>query len=63
MGGEELNTILSSDRPTATLLLTLEEKGVIQPSNVDRLEEAFLGLKLCPSFYHAVNMYQKLRIR
>ncbi|KAJ8019369.1 Protein NLRC5 [Holothuria leucospilota] len=60
MGREECNTILSSDRPTATLLLALEEKGVIQPSNADRLKEAFLGLKMS-SFYHAVNIYQKLR--
>ncbi|KAJ8043101.1 NACHT, LRR and PYD domains-containing protein 10 [Holothuria leucospilota] len=59
MGGEELNGILNSNRPASTLLFTLEEKGVMQPSNVDRLEEAFLRLEMSPS-YHAVNMYQKL---
>lgn len=61
MNEEELNTILISKRPAATLLLALEEKGVIQPSNVNRLEEAFLALQMSPSLYHAVNMYQKLR--
>ncbi|KAJ8039036.1 hypothetical protein HOLleu_16622 [Holothuria leucospilota] len=61
MGGEVFEGILKSDRPASTLLLALEEKGVIQPSNVDKLEKAFLGLEMSPSFYDAVHLYQKLR--
>ncbi|KAJ8034150.1 Protein NLRC5 [Holothuria leucospilota] len=61
MGRDELNTVLNSERPTGALLLAFEEKGVIQASNVHRLKQAFLGLKMSPSLCHAVNMYHKFR--
>lgn len=56
----EIEAIIQSDTPLRDLLLALEEKGVIQPSNVNRLSQAFTELKMNPCC-HVTNIYQKTR--
>ncbi|KAJ8034148.1 NLR family CARD domain-containing protein 4 [Holothuria leucospilota] len=48
-----------SDTPTSDLLLTLEERDVIYPSNVRKLIDAFGALQMSETYYKAANIYQE----
>ncbi|KAJ8034449.1 Intersectin-2 [Holothuria leucospilota] len=61
--GDQRDEIFTSDSPTENLLLALEEKGVIQPSNVDRLAEAFTQVEIKSSCSYLIDFYQKTRLQ
>ncbi|KAJ8018884.1 Protein NLRC5 [Holothuria leucospilota] len=48
-----------SDTPTNDLLLALEEREIIYPSNVSRLINAFVALQMSETYYKAANIYQE----
>ncbi|KAJ8032710.1 Protein NLRC5 [Holothuria leucospilota] len=60
---DETDAILQSVKPTEKLLLALENAGVIQPHNVERLTEAFVELEISLSCYTLVDFFQKTRLR
>ncbi|KAJ8044257.1 hypothetical protein HOLleu_11667 [Holothuria leucospilota] len=60
---DQTNAILQSVRPTEKLLLALENEGVIQPHNVERLAEAFTELGINLSCYTLIDFFQKTRFR
>ncbi|KAJ8018526.1 NACHT, LRR and PYD domains-containing protein 10 [Holothuria leucospilota] len=60
---DQRDEIFTSDSPTENLLLALEEKGVIQPSNVDRLAEAFTEVEIKSSCSCLIDFYQKTRLQ
>lgn len=55
------DALKNSDSPTENIFLALEEKDIIQHSNVERLSEAFLELKTKSSCYMLADTYQKTR--
>ncbi|KAJ8034550.1 NACHT, LRR and PYD domains-containing protein 10 [Holothuria leucospilota] len=55
------DALKNGDLPTENIFLTLEEKDIIQQSNVKRLTEAFLELKTKSSCYMLADTYQKTR--
>ncbi|KAJ8034678.1 Protein NLRC5 [Holothuria leucospilota] len=55
--------ILRSAAPAENLLLALEETGVLQPANVDRLIEAFSDLTVDSTCLYLVDFYKKTRMQ
>lgn len=53
--------IEKSGTPVEILLLGLEEKGVVQESNVDRLTEALSTLEMGSSYSQVTEFFQKTR--
>ncbi|KAJ8034536.1 hypothetical protein HOLleu_21417 [Holothuria leucospilota] len=60
---EQSNEEWGSTTPATALLLALEEKGMIDTSNIDRLADAFASLDIEPSCYHIAEVYQKTRMQ
>lgn len=58
---EQSNEEWGSTTPATALLLALEEKGMIDTSNIDRLADALASLDIEPSCYHIAEIYQKTR--
>ncbi|KAJ8018999.1 Serine/threonine-protein kinase/endoribonuclease IRE2 [Holothuria leucospilota] len=58
---DQTDAILSSDKPSENLLHTLEEKGILQPYNVERLRDAFVDLEIYTFCLHLAEIYQKTR--
>ncbi|KAJ8034799.1 Protein NLRC5 [Holothuria leucospilota] len=58
---DQSEAILNSGASTENLLSVLEERGVLQPSYVDRLIEAFMDLNISSSCYHLVDFYKRTR--
>ncbi|KAJ8034700.1 hypothetical protein HOLleu_21652 [Holothuria leucospilota] len=58
---DQTDDILSSEKPSENLLLTLEEKGILQPYNDDRLIEAFEELNTNPFCRNIADIFQKTR--
>lgn len=48
-----------SGTPTSDLLLAIEERDVIYPSNVSKLIDAFGALQMSETYYKAANIYQE----
>lgn len=51
-----------SDMPVEILFLALEEKGVLQECNVDRLTQAFQELEMPSSYIQITEFYQRTRV-
>ncbi|KAJ8034833.1 Serine/threonine-protein kinase/endoribonuclease IRE1 [Holothuria leucospilota] len=58
---DQKDAILSSNKPSKNLLHALEEKGILQPYNVERLTDAFVDLEMCTFCLHLAEIYQKTR--
>ncbi|KAJ8034673.1 Serine/threonine-protein kinase/endoribonuclease IRE2 [Holothuria leucospilota] len=58
---DQTDAILSSDKPSENLLLALEEKGILQPYNVERLRDAFVDLKVYTFCIYLAEIYQQTR--
>ncbi|KAJ8034674.1 Tight junction protein ZO-1 [Holothuria leucospilota] len=58
---DQTDVILSSDKPSENLLYALEEKGILQPYNVERLRDAFVNLEIYTFCLYVAEIYQKTR--
>ncbi|KAJ8034832.1 hypothetical protein HOLleu_21839 [Holothuria leucospilota] len=58
---DQTDAIQSSDKPSENLLHALEEKGILQPYNVQRLRDAFVDLEMDTFCLHLAEIYQKTR--
>ncbi|KAJ8034698.1 hypothetical protein HOLleu_21648 [Holothuria leucospilota] len=58
---DETDAILSSETPSENLLLSLAEKRILQPHDVDRLIEAFDELETNPLCRHVAEIFRKTR--
>lgn len=58
--GDQKDSILMSNKPTTDLLLALEKRDIIYPSNVGRLIDAFVALKMNEAYYKTANSYQEI---
>ncbi|KAJ8034210.1 hypothetical protein HOLleu_20951 [Holothuria leucospilota] len=56
---DQKDSILMSNTPTNDLLLALEERDIIYSSNVGRLIDAFVALKMNETYYKTANIYQE----
>ncbi|KAJ8034836.1 hypothetical protein HOLleu_21843 [Holothuria leucospilota] len=58
---DQTDAILSSNKPSENLLHALEEKGILQPYNVERLRDAFVDLAIFTFCLYLTEIYQKTR--